>query len=94
MSWLDRGRDRLQELGKQAEPRSEQIREEAGPRLQAARTSAEKAGLSVRSRMDEISRAFREGAEGDDDASATNGAAGSTAPSTDATPTPPVPDRP
>lgn len=66
MSWLERGRERLQELGKQAKPRSEQFRDEAAPRLQAARTSAEKAGSSIRSRMDEAARAFREGANGDE----------------------------
>lgn len=80
MSWLDRGRDRLQELGKQAQPRSEQLREEAAPRLQAARASAEKAGSSVRSRLDEIARAYREGAEGDGDGAAPDNADGPTAP--------------
>ncbi len=80
MSWLDRSRDRLQELGKQAKPRSEQLRDEAAPRLQAARTSAEKAGTSVRSRLDEIARAYREGAEGKGDGEAPDSAAGPTAP--------------
>ena len=67
MTWIERGRDKLTAMGKNAQPKVEQLREGAAPRVQAAKESAERAGATARTRLDDIAKAFREGASGDDE---------------------------
>ena len=70
MSWIERNKAKLADLGRRTKPAVEQMREDATPKLEAARQSAEKAGAkagaSLRSRMDEITKAFNDGAHGDE----------------------------